>query len=162
MSGPMQGVPGAMCALCRPLGPGGEALLLELRLDEPADLIRGEALAAELADEGLDVSLCGRDSGRARRRLPRCLAALGDERTDTVAKLEQTFKIQLAINACDGVRVHHELLGERADGRQWIARCERACLDGVPDLLLELEIDRDAGAWVWLEEECHCTSILVH
>src|SRR5262249_11401991 len=55
----------------------------------------------------------------------------------------------------DGVRVDHELLRERPDARQLIARLQGAGLDRVLHLLHELQIDRDARRRVRPDERRH-------
>ena len=62
----------------------------------------------------------------------------------SAAQIDDPFVFELAIRPGDGVRADHELLRERADGRQRVAGLQSACPDRVLHLLHQLQIDRDA------------------
>src|SRR5262249_21033624 len=51
----------------------------------------------------------------------------------------------------DGVRIDHQLLGQRTDAGQLLARPERPGFDGVLHLLHQLEVDGHAERRVWPE-----------
>ena len=76
----------------------------------------------------------------------------GDERAGAVAQLDDALVLELAVGLGDGVRVDHELLRERADARQLLARAQRAGFDAVLHLLHQLEVDGHAGRGVGPEQ----------
>jgi len=80
------------------------------------------------------------------------------ERAGAVAQLDHAFVLQLAVRLGHGVRVDHQLLGQRADPRQLLARAQRAGFDAVLHLLHDLEVDGHAGRRVGPEQ--HGTVLL--
>src|SRR2546428_6309078 len=116
----------------------------ELRLEQPADLVLGDAALAQPLDGGGDDGLRGAQlvGGFLRAR------ARGDERAGAVAQLDYALVLELAVRLRDRVRVDDELFRQRPDARQLLARAQRAGLDGVLHLLHQLEVDGDAGGRV--------------
>ena len=53
----------------------------------------------------------------------------GDERAGAVPQLDDAFVLELAVGLGDGVRVDHELLRQRPDAGQLLARPQRAGFD---------------------------------
>ena len=81
------------------------------------------------------------------------------ERAGAVPQLDDAFVLELSIRFRDGIGVDHELLRQRPDSRQLIARPQRAGFDGVLHLLHQLEVNRDAEGRVGPEEhQYHCAS----
>ena len=78
----------------------------------------------------------------------------GDERAGAVAQLDDAFVLELAVGLGHGVRVDHELLRQRADAGQLLARPQRAGFDGVLHLLHQLEVDGNAGRRDWAGTAC--------
>src|SRR5690606_9977949 len=76
-----------------------------------------------------------------------------DECAGPVPELDEPFVLHLAVSLRHCIRVHDELACQLADPRQLIARGQRAELDRVPNLLDELQVERDTGLRVRLE---HC------
>ena len=68
-------------------------------------------------------------------------AFAGDERAGAVAQLDDAFVLELAVGLGHGVRVDHELLRQRPDAGQLLARPQRAGFDAVLHLLHQLEVD---------------------
>ena len=86
----------------------------------------------------------------------------GDERAGAVAQLDDAFVLELAVGLGDGVRVDHELLRQRPDAGQLLARPQRAGLDGVLHLLHQLEVDGHAGRGIGPEQHgSNCTTELI-
>ncbi len=61
-----------------------------------------------------------------------------------MAKLEDAFLVELAVHTRDRIGVYYKRFSKIADWGKAVARFERSCLTGVPDLLLELEVYRYA------------------
>lgn len=75
-------------------------------------------------------------------------------------KFDQPFVLEFGV--CLGHRVvaDDELLGECPDAREEVAVLEDPCVDGVTDLLHDLQVDRDASGGVESEEHV-CTRVVV-
>ena len=76
-------------------------------------------------------------------------AAPADERAGAVAQLDHAFVLELAVGLGDRVGIDHELLRERPDAGQLIARPQRARFDGVLHLLHQLQVDGHARRGMW-------------
>src|SRR5262245_16206800 len=113
----------------------------ELRLEQPPDLVLGDAALAQPHDRGGDDRLRGAElvGGFPRTRVRR------DERAGAVAQLDHALVLELAVCLRDRVRIDDELFRQRPDARQLLARAQRAGFDGVLHLLHQLEVDGDAG-----------------
>src|SRR5689334_3544499 len=127
----------------------------KLGFEQPPDFLVAQPLGAQLLDRAAHDRL--REPYGIRAFLAfRCG---GDERARTVPKLDDALVLELAIGFRDRVRVDHELLGQRPDAGQLLARPHCSSLDGVLHLLHQLEVDRDAEGWVRAENHvCCCAS----
>jgi sugar phosphate isomerase/epimerase len=67
--------------------------------------------------------------------------------------------LKLAVRLRHGVRIHHELFGELAHAGQLVTGAKGADLDGVPQLLDELQVERHAGPWI--DAKDHVTVLLL-
>ena len=133
----------------------------ELRFDQPAYFIRAKSALAKLLHESARCLLC-----RFHLSCFCCSPASdsstgGDKGADTVPEFEKSFLFELPIYPCDGVWIDDERLGQHSHARKAVtgAKCTR--LTGMPDLLLQLEVDRDAGGMTGLEQKGQCIGLLV-
>ena len=76
----------------------------------------------------------------------------GDEGAGAMAQLDHALVLELAVGLGDGVRVDHELLRQRPDARQLLARPQRAGFDAVLHLLHQLEVDGNARRGIGPEQ----------
>src|ERR1700694_1793411 len=125
-------------------------LWTEFGFNEPAYLVRLQSSPAEIADERLGRLLRRFHLPHPRSRPTRRCTG-GDECPYAVSQLEEPFLLKLAIDSRHSVRVDHHRFRERPHARQAIAGTKGAGLTSMPNLLLELEIDRDARSGVWLK-----------
>src|SRR5712691_642682 len=125
----------------------------QLRLEQPPDLLAGDAARAQFLHRGRDDHLPGpKLVGHAPRpRIP------GDERAGAVAQLDDAFVLELPVGFGHGVRVDHKFLRQRTDAGQLLARAERARFDAVLHLLHQLEVDGNAGRGIGPKEHRHET-----
>src|SRR2546425_9380113 len=116
----------------------------QLRFEQPPNLLVGEAARTEPLYRGRDDRLAGaKRVGRLLRpRIPR------DERAGAMTQLDDAFVLELAIGLRHRVRIDHELLRQRPDPGQLLARAERAGLDAMLHLLHQLQVDGNAQRWI--------------
>src|SRR6516164_6242482 len=128
----------------------------ESRLEQPPDFLVGDAPCAKALDGRRDERLSGA------KLIGGLLGAAvrGHKRSRAVPKLDDAFVLELAVGLGHSVRVDHELLRERADARQLLARTQRAGFDAVLHLLHQLEIEGHAGRGVGPEQHVNCTTEL--
>ncbi len=74
-----------------------------------------------------------------------------DERADTGAGSDQALVLELAVGLEDRVRVDREVAHDLFDRRQLVALAQEAEPEGLPDLLDDLQVGRDAGARIEME-----------
>jgi len=110
------------------------------------DLVGERAEAAKLFGFEEALAECGELSDEG--------AAAGDGADDS-------FALEVLEGASDGVGVDAEVGGGAAGGRERVAGTQEAGGNGVLDLLLDLQIDRDAGACGDAERQHICTNTLV-
>jgi len=110
----------------------------ELCLEEPTDLVGGEAVLAQFFDDAPDSGLRADQFGGA------CFAAAGrgDIRAGAMTEFEQALVLKFHVGLCNGVVADDELFGERADARHQVAILQDSGLDGVAHLLHQLEVER--------------------
>ena len=75
----------------------------------------------------------------------RLASAGGDKGSETVVNLKDSLVLELAVDLDDGVGIYYQGFREAAYARQLIARYERARLNGMTNLLFELDVNGDAG-----------------
>ena len=102
-----------------------------------------EGLDDELLDGGADLLAAGVHSQGG------CL--MGDETADAAAGLDEAVAFEVLVDLYDRERIDVEIGGELADGGERCAIGELAGEDALLNLLLELQVERDAAAGV--EEE---------
>ena len=131
----------------------GVGLLLFGEVVEAVSDEREEVLAADLqvvrGDDGL-VDLRGEQvvtGGFLEQRV-----AVFEEAAFARKRLDDALRFEFGVGLGDGVAVDAELLGERADAGERLAGPQRAGRGGGPDLVRDLEIDREAGLEVELKE----------
>lgn len=133
----------------------------KLGFEQAAYLVGIEAAGTKVVDGFTHDALRGSHLPGSRASPASHRRARSDKCAYSVPKIKNSLQLQFAIDTRDRVRIDHQGLSEVPDTGETIAGAERACFAGVPDLLLELEIDRDAEGWVRLEKKCHCISLLV-
>ena len=65
-----------------------------------------------------------------------------------------SFAFEIAIHASHRVGIDDEGFRKGPNARQLAAWRERSGFDGVTNLFLDLQIDRDAGRWIGLSKHC--------
>ena len=97
---------------------------------------------------------CGNDGLSGAQLVGQLLraGAAGDERSGAMAQFDHPFVFELAIDLGDRVWIDDQLLGQRPDAGQLLARAQRAGFDGVLHLLHQLEVDGDAGGRIRAEQ----------
>ncbi len=123
----------------------------ELRFDQPPYFIRAESTLAKLLHEFARCLLC-----RFHLACFCCSPASdsstrGDEGADTVPEFEKSFLFELPIYSRDGVWIDDERLGQHSHAGKAVTRAKCTRLTGMPYLLLQLEVDRDAGSMAGLK-----------
>jgi hypothetical protein len=83
-----------------------------------------------------------------------------DKRAGAMTQLDHAIVFELPVRLGDRVRVDHQLLRQRPDARQLVARPQRSGFDGVLHLLHQLEVDGHAERRVWAENH-RCTTVTV-
>src|SRR5439155_14428670 len=68
----------------------------------------------------------------------------GHESAGALTQLDDPFVFELAISLGHGIWIDHELLRQRTDARQLLARTQRSRFDAVFHLLHQLQINRHA------------------
>lgn len=76
----------------------------------------------------------------------------GEEAAFALDGLDDALVFELRVGFGDRVTIDPQLLSQGANGRQRLARLERAGSGGVTDLVGQLEINRRAGLKINLEE----------
>src|SRR4051812_48369868 len=126
----------------------------EMGFEQPTDLLVGHTSVTQFFDGG--------DDGRLRG--PHLVGELpgravgGHERPGAMPQLDDALVFELAVSLGDGVRIDHQLLGDRPDAGQLIARVKRTGLDAVLHLLHQLQVDGNAGGRVGAEQHQLCYS----
>jgi hypothetical protein len=86
---------------------------------------------------------------------PGLAAAAGDdEGSEPMPYLEHAFLLQLAIDLDDCVGVDDKSFGQTPNARQLIAVSQSAGFDGMANLFLELNVDRNAGRRIGFAKQC--------
>ena len=73
---------------------------------------------------------------------------VGNERAASLASDDEALALEVAVCLRDGVRIDGEIRDDFAHGRKLIADVERAESQRLLDLLHDLEVGGDTGAWV--------------
>ena len=120
----------------------------QLRLEQPPDLGFGDAARPQL------VHRRGHDGLAGPQPVGELLLArrAGDERARAVPQLDHALVLELAVRLGDRVGIDHELLRERPDAGQLVARPQRAGFDGVLHLLHQLQVDGHARRGIGPED----------
>ena len=108
----------------------------------PAKLVLGEAERNESLDSRLHHGLRFVDQAGPG---PCRLADVG---SGAVLQFEDSFVLQLPVGANDRVGVHHQVLGDLADGGELIAFVESPGFHCVLHLLHKLEVEGNARGWI--------------
>jgi len=133
-------------------------LALDLRCDGALDLRSIEAERSRLRDETLG------GFGQFHLVRPRLAArSFRDERAAPALRSEDAFALEFEIGAVHRVRIDRQRDRDFAHRRQPIAAAKRAPRDRVQDLIAELKVNRDAGAFVQPKlGSLHCVGVLRH
>src|SRR5437762_8901788 len=99
----------------------------QLRLEQPPDLLVGDAACAQLVHGRRDDRLAG---AHLVGQLFRTRVA-GYEGAGALTELDDPFVLELAIRLGHGVRIDHELLRKRTNAGQLVTRTQRSRLDAV-------------------------------
>ena len=79
-----------------------------------------------------------------------------------MTKFHDPLKCELCVGLYHGIRADDELVGEHPNTRQLIAWRESADLDSVPDLIDQLQVDRQAGRGVETKQFLfHCITVML-
>src|SRR5437016_3374011 len=77
-------------------------------------------------------------------------------------EFDHAFAIQFRISLHDSVGADYKFLGQGTDGGQLIAWPEDAAFDCVPDLLHQLDVDRNATSRIHSKKpQPHCFIVMV-
>src|ERR1051326_110707 len=139
----------------------GMALLLSIRGSEPqqlalkqaANFVRAQTELVESANRFLDhLQRPCRGS-----RVTTVGLLLRDKCAGAVAQLDDAFMLELAIRFGNGIGVHHQVLGHSPYARQLLAQPQCTRRNGVLYLLHQLEVDRNTGVGIRLEQHSGIT-----
>src|SRR5262245_31571345 len=102
------------------------------------NLFLGKAVTLQLFNEGSDALL--RLAHAVRARL--LSTPTGYIRARPMTEVQQALMLQLGIRFDHGVRADDQLLRQRANAGQTVAGLQNAGIDGVTDLLHQLQVER--------------------
>ena len=146
-------------SVARGWGIHDKSTVLQLRFHKTPNLVATHTTVPKRANEIPAQALRRRYPRGACDSLRAAGAEFGNKGAHAVAEIQKALLLELPVNPRHGVRIYNELLGERPDCGKAIPRMKCAGFHRVPNLLLELEVDRHTGGRVGLEEECQCNSV---
>lgn len=125
-------------------------------LKHPANFIFGPSFASETLYQGTDPFLRLAEFLRSQQSP----VSRYDERSGTVTKFQNALVLQLGIRLGDRVVTNDYLFGECANAGELVSGAQNARVDGVADLLHELQVERLPGLGIEFENH-NCTTVSV-
>ena len=126
----------------------------ELRLKQPADLRFPKSVFLKLADELVNILLRLLQAAS----LFRLTFKVDDKCTGAVPYLDDAFVFQFPVGLDNCCWAQDKVLSQSSDTGKLIARHEGANVDGVLDLLNQLQIERNTGGRIEAKKvKSHCT-----
>ena len=132
--------------------------MIESGLDEAADLCVREPVIPKLVDEVSRET----GGGASPTAPPLQILTYGDKRSRSMSEFDHTVALELRISLDDRVRTDHKFLSMGTNCGQLITGTQETALNRVPDLLHQLDVDRNAAGGIQSEQSgAHCFSVMV-
>jgi hypothetical protein len=118
----------------------------EFRLDQAADLVRGESPLAQFLNGRPYYAL-----GATNFFDPIAMAlVVHDEGAGAVAEFNDALPLEFRVRFDHCIGADHKLLRERSNAWQLVARSKHATLNRVPEAVHQLKVNGHARAWIHL------------
>jgi hypothetical protein len=118
----------------------------EFSLDQAADFVRGESALAQFLN-GRPYHTLGAANFFDPIAMP---LVVHDEGAGTVAEFNDALPLEFRVRFDHCIGANHELLRERSNAWQLVARSKHATLNRVPEAVHQLKVNGHARAWIHL------------